>query len=174
MSPSSNLGRSNERNFIDQAIATQEINFNDRMATTTITTEGKDTSFIISGSIHLVEEDGASTIPTATTVVASSSLARTIDHPRLEEFTFFPKLPIEVRLKIWKGAFPDPRYVEIQSTIALEENGEYDDNFGSGKKFYASHIQTLVKKHPQWKPPLLRVGSIILSERFSIGTSIGL
>ena len=32
-------------------------------------------------------------------------------------------------LKIRKGAFPDSRYVEIQSTAFLKEDGEYDDNF---------------------------------------------
>lgn len=32
------------------------------------------------------------------------------------EFHYFPKLPIELRLKIWKDALPGPRLVEIVST----------------------------------------------------------
>ena len=30
-----------------------------------------------------------------------------------QEFTFFPKLPLEIRLSVWRSAFPAPRHVNL-------------------------------------------------------------
>lgn len=38
-----------------------------------------------------------------------------VDSHPLTEFHFFPKLPIELRLKIWKNALPGPRYIEFDN-----------------------------------------------------------
>jgi hypothetical protein len=48
-------------------------------------------------------------------VYSSDSLADVEQEPP-EEFTLFPKLPIELRLKIWKAALPGPRVIEFSHT----------------------------------------------------------
>ncbi|KAF8860144.1 hypothetical protein BDZ45DRAFT_741750 [Acephala macrosclerotiorum] len=47
------------------------------------------------------------------TQVASQKEAGIHTRWTLDEFTLFPKLPIELRLKIWNEALPGPRVVEI-------------------------------------------------------------
>ena len=38
-----------------------------------------------------------------------------LSSPKLNNFTFFPELPFELRLKIWRQAFPGPRVVKVNS-----------------------------------------------------------
>lgn len=42
-------------------------------------------------------------------------------------FTLFPKLPYEVRLKVWKAALPGPRFIEIRSADPSPDKLEDDE-----------------------------------------------
>lgn len=45
-----------------------------------------------------------------------------VDHDMdCKEFTKFPKLPAELRLKIWRYAFPDPQCIVIDDKFALKD-----------------------------------------------------
>jgi hypothetical protein len=44
-----------------------------------------------------------------------------------ETFTLFPKLPIELRLKIWEEALPGPRIIEIHHDDNRLYNFEGED-----------------------------------------------
>jgi hypothetical protein len=44
-------------------------------------------------------------------------------------FTPFGKLAPELRLKIWKEALPDPRYIEIQTVQRWDGSSSWDEKF---------------------------------------------
>jgi hypothetical protein len=45
----------------------------------------------------------------------------------LNEFTLFPKLPVELRLKIWRAALPGPRIIEAYYDYEESVNGDISD-----------------------------------------------
>jgi hypothetical protein len=63
--------------------------------------------------LDMSEED----LESATSNNGKESSAASISDEAIEpvgSFTYFPKLPAEIRLKIWKDALPEPRVIRIQ------------------------------------------------------------
>lgn len=60
------------------------------------------------------------------------------DTPKpLTEFTVFPNLPPEMRLRIWAAMCPGPRVVKIKSLAGVPLNSEYHLDFD----FYADETK---------------------------------
>ncbi|KAF8860147.1 hypothetical protein BDZ45DRAFT_741754 [Acephala macrosclerotiorum] len=72
---------------------------------------------ISSARVSAMEEDGTTYASDATQSSSSASVATQLASTNvpapLEKFTLFPKLPIELRLKIWDEAMPGPRVIEL-------------------------------------------------------------
>jgi hypothetical protein len=81
----------------------------------------------------------------------------------LDTFTLFPELPLEVRLRIWRDAFPGPRFVHLGPLpIDFEEPfpREYNINY-SRVKYFGSPPITL-RINPESRAETLRFYSVIL------------
>ena len=52
-------------------------------------------------------------VPYTPTTLSSADLDRQVTPTTPDKFTLFPKLPAELRLRIWKEAYPEPRWIEV-------------------------------------------------------------
>ena len=60
---------------------------------------------------------------------SSSFISTSTEHHPLDEFTNFPKLPIEIRLKIWRSSFHSRRVrIDIHYTIVPPDNDSSESN----------------------------------------------
>ncbi|PVH84941.1 hypothetical protein DL98DRAFT_584004 [Cadophora sp. DSE1049] len=53
-------------------------------------------------------------VPPAPTPPSSADLENQVIPITTDRFTLFPKLPAELRLRVWKEAYPEPRCIEVR------------------------------------------------------------
>ncbi|KAL2069110.1 hypothetical protein VTL71DRAFT_15448 [Oculimacula yallundae] len=75
---------------------------------------------IISSSSFELENLSAKAIPSSPSPDSSlSTKSETeVEQCALKTFMLFPKLPVELRLRVWKEAYPNPRWIEIHFDTA--------------------------------------------------------